>query len=193
MVNNVQRSCPVNGKIRLDRDQKEGLWDAFFQEYHYYDKITELSSHYPEQRSLFISYEDIDEFDVDFATYVLQNSEEAIEIAISRVRKFISNSGWNYLIKDSNSIIINIRLYNLPEHLGIDIRNIRSMNVGKLLSITGIIRKIQKLFQDFTTQHFNVLCVDQELLYCKTGESLRNLKGAPMRNATERNQRRGFH
>ncbi|MCI2412991.1 MAG: minichromosome maintenance protein MCM [Cuniculiplasma sp.] len=128
-------------KIRLDRDQKESLWDAFFQEYHYYDKITELSSHYPEQRSLFISYEDIDEFDVDFATYVLQNSEEAIEIAISRVRKFISNSGWNYLIKDSNSIIINIRLYNLPEHLGIDIRNIRSMNVGKLLSITGIIRK----------------------------------------------------
>ncbi len=130
-----------NERMKLQREQTESLWDNFFQQYHYYDRITELSSHYPEQRSLFISYEDIDEFDVDFATYVLQNSEDAVDIAIGRVRKFISGRGWNYLIKDSNSIIINIRITDLPDHLGIDIRNLRSLNVGKLLSITGIIRK----------------------------------------------------
>jgi replicative DNA helicase Mcm len=126
---------------KLQREDITVLWDKFFQKYNYYKKITEISSHYPEQRSLLVSYEDIDEFDVDFATYVLQDSEEALDIGISKVREFISSTGSNYLIKDKDSIIINIRLYNLPEHLNIDIRNLRSMNVGKLLSITGIIRK----------------------------------------------------
>ncbi len=127
--------------LRAHKEQVKATWDKFYETYGYYNLITEISSHYPDQRSLTISFDDLDEFSQEFSTYVLQNADEAIEIAKLQVREFISTRGQNYLIKDPNSIIVNIRFDHLPETISIEIRHLRSLNVSKLISITGIIRK----------------------------------------------------
>ncbi len=119
------------------------LWDHLFQQYGYFDDITEMSSHYPEERSLYVSFDDIDKFDPRFSLYLLQNAEETINAGNTLLREYISASSPNFTARDKNSIIVNIRITNLPEtsDVKIEIRNLRSINVGKLISISGIIRK----------------------------------------------------
>ncbi|EQD26660.1 MCM family protein, partial [mine drainage metagenome] len=43
--------------------------------------------------------------------------------------------------KEKDSVKINLRIIDLPEDIKFEIRNIRSPEVGKLISVTGIIRK----------------------------------------------------
>ncbi len=116
-------------------------WENFFQKYNYFDLITEMSSHYPEERSLYVSYEKLDEFSPEFAQYLITNAEETIELGVDVIRRFISSPSMAMGSKNQNSIIVNIRIMELPENLKIEIRNLRSINVGRLLSITGIVRK----------------------------------------------------
>ncbi|MCL4344903.1 MAG: minichromosome maintenance protein MCM [Candidatus Thermoplasmatota archaeon] len=119
------------------------LWDHLFQQYGYYDSITRMSSHYPEERSLYVSFDDIDKFDPRFSLYLLQNAEETLNEGNKLLREYIASSTPNFTAKDPNSIIVNIRITSLPEtsDVKVEIRNLRSINVGKLISITGIIRK----------------------------------------------------
>lgn len=137
----ISDQTPSNEATESHIEEVKAVWHQFFEEYSYYDMITEVSSHYPDKRSLFISFYDLDEFNQEFSTYVLQSAEEALEIAKLQVREFISTRGQNYLIKDSNSIIVNIRIVDLPQTIAIEIGSLRSLNVGKMVSITGIIRK----------------------------------------------------
>ncbi len=125
----------------FDPSQIRISWEHFFQKYGYFNVITEMSSHYPEVRSLNVSYEDLDEFSSDFSLYIVQNAEETIESGINVIRDYISTPTISLGGKTKNSVIVNIRIVDLPENIKIDIRNLRSINVGRLLSITGIVRK----------------------------------------------------
>ena len=137
----MSENIPSGGDLDARRDQIMAIWEKFFQQYHYEDYITEMTSHYPEKRSLNVSFDHLDEYSPEFANFVLQNSDEALEMATWQLRSYISTKGQNYFIKDPKSIIVNLRIINLPDTLSIDIRNLRSLNVGKIISITGIIRK----------------------------------------------------
>ncbi len=83
------------------------LWDHLFQQYGYYDSITRMSSHYPEERSLYVSFDDIDKFDPKFSLYLLQNAEETLNAGNKLVREYIASSTQNFTAKDPNSIIVN--------------------------------------------------------------------------------------
>ncbi len=111
-------------------------WDRFFDKFGYRDKITKLRDFYPDQKSLSVPYQEIANFDNDFATSLKDNPAICIRAGEDLIRSFLEST------KDFESKRINIRITNLPEKdFNIEIRDIRSDRIGKLISVSGIVRK----------------------------------------------------
>jgi DNA replicative helicase MCM subunit Mcm2 (Cdc46/Mcm family) len=111
-------------------------WDRFFDKFGYRDKITKIRDFYPDQKSLSVPYQEIANFDNDFATSLKENPAICIRAGEDLIRSFLESS------KDFESKRINIRITNLPEKdFNVEIRDIRSDKIGKMISVSGIVRK----------------------------------------------------
>lgn len=114
----------------------EELWRQVFERYDYMEKIVKLKDFYPDEKSLPVSFRHISEYSNEFAESVINNPLVALEIGENIISTFLDKS------RDSDSRRVNIRLTDLPERdVKIEIRDIRSDRIGKLLSVSGIIRK----------------------------------------------------
>ncbi len=114
----------------------EELWRQVFERYDYMEKIVKLKDFYPDEKSLQVSFRHISEYSNEFAETVINNPLAALEIGESIISTFLEK------LRDSDSRRVNIRLTELPERdVKMEIRDIRSDRIGKLLSISGIIRK----------------------------------------------------
>ncbi|MCL4330506.1 MAG: AAA family ATPase [Candidatus Thermoplasmatota archaeon] len=111
-------------------------WGVIFSRFGYDEKINAIRELYPERRSLYISYKDIAEYSNDFADSLLNSPETYLTLG-----QEVITADWPPF-KRSDMKRVNIRLTELPENeIRVDIRQIRAQHIGKLISITGIIRK----------------------------------------------------
>ena len=115
----------------------QDLTERFIQFYrnYYREDIGQLAQRYPnEQRSLYVSYDDLFQFDRDLAEDFLNKPEQMREYAEEALRLYD-------LPADVSLGRAHVRIENLPE--GIDIRGIRvhDDHIGKLVSVQGIVRK----------------------------------------------------
>jgi replicative DNA helicase Mcm len=113
------------------------LIDRFVRFYrnYYRDEISRLAQRYPnEQRSLYIDYDDLYQFDQDLADDYLSQPDQLGEFAEEALRVYD-------LPADVSLGQAHVRLQNLPE--SVDIRSIRvhDNHVGRMISVSGIIRK----------------------------------------------------
>lgn len=150
-----------NGGFIWTQTEIEEKWSHFFQDYGYYSDLTKISMHYPQDRSLYISYSRLEEYDEDFAIFVLENANMALESARNLLRKYISEKGTNYSFLNDNSIIINLRILELPEDIKLNIRDIRSTHVGKIISVSGIIRKNTEVMPRLYNAAFQCIYCDE--------------------------------
>jgi replicative DNA helicase Mcm len=117
--------------------QNQELTERFIQFYrnYYREEIGRLAQRYPnEQRSLYVDYDDLYNFDPDTAEDYLNRPEEFQRYAEEALRLYD-------LPADVSLGQAHVRLRNIPE--SIDIRNIRvhDDHIGKLVSVQGIVRK----------------------------------------------------
>lgn len=116
---------------------KEG-WLRIFSEFGYMDKINRLSTLYPEEKSIMVNFRDISEF--GRASGFDQGISEKPELFMDLGEEVLRE-----LVRPERGQVsrINIRLYDVSEDPNFrkEIRQLRSPDIGKLLSITGIIRK----------------------------------------------------
>jgi len=115
----------------------QDLTERFIQFYrnYYREEIGQLAQRYPnEQRSLYVEYDDLYQFDRDLAEDFRTKPEQMREYAEEALRLYD-------LPADVSLGRAHVRIENLPE--GIDIRGIRvhDDHIGKLVSIKGIVRK----------------------------------------------------
>jgi replicative DNA helicase Mcm len=106
----------------------------FYRNY-YREEIGTLAQRYPiEQRSLYVDYDDLFQFDRDLAEDFRTKPDQMREYAEEALRLYD-------LPADVSLGRAHVRIENLPE--GIDIRGIRvhDDHIGKLVSVKGIIRK----------------------------------------------------
>lgn len=124
----------VNGN--MTEELVEDMWRQVYERYDYMEKIVKLKDFYPDDKSLDVSFRHISEYSNEFAETVINNPLATLAIGEKIVSAFLEKS------RDSDSRRVNIRLFDLPERdVKIEIRDIRSDNIGKLLSVNGIIRK----------------------------------------------------
>ncbi|GAB3320457.1 LAGLIDADG family homing endonuclease [Haloplanus salinarum] len=117
--------------------QNQELIDRFVRFYrnYYRDEISRLAQRYPnEQRSLHVDYDDLYTFDQDLADDFLSQPEQIGEFAEEALRVYD-------LPADVSLGQAHVRLRNLPDT--VDIRSIRvhDNHVGRLIAVSGIIRK----------------------------------------------------
>ncbi|AGI48523.1 putative ATPase involved in replication control, Cdc46/Mcm family [Thermoplasmatales archaeon BRNA1] len=96
--------------------------------------ISELADNYPDVKSVTVYYDDIDAYSVDFAMCVLEEPDRCIRLGIDVIKESIVG-GW----EDQDTI--HLRITNLPRDAKVDVRNLRAKHLGKLVSITGLVRK----------------------------------------------------
>ena len=115
----------------------QDLTERFIQFYrnYYREEIGTLAQRYPnEQRSLYVEYDDLFQFDRDLAEDFRTKPDQMREYAEEALRLYD-------LPADVSLARAHVRLRNLPEN--IDIRGIRvhDDHIGKLVSVQGIVRK----------------------------------------------------
>jgi len=113
------------------------LVDRFVRFYrnYYRDAISQLAQRYPnEQRSLHVDYDDLYQFDADLADDYLSQPEQIGDFAEEALRVYD-------LPADVSLGQAHVRLRNLPDN--VDIRSIRvhDNHVGRMIAVSGIIRK----------------------------------------------------
>jgi replicative DNA helicase Mcm len=112
-------------------------WYDLFELYGYTDILNQLRQVYPDTRSMNVSFKDISKIE-GFADMILAMPEAMLRIGEDIVRKDYLEKG----ILPSDSRRFNIRLVDTPlKDTFIEIRSIRSNNIGRLISVTGIVRK----------------------------------------------------
>jgi replicative DNA helicase Mcm len=126
------------------------LTDRFIQFYrnYYRDDIGTLAQKYPnEQRSLYVDYDDLYQFDRDLADDYLSQPDQIQEYAEEALRLYDLPAD----VKLGNA---HVRLQNLPD--SVDIRGIRvhDNHIGKLVSVQGIIRKATDVRPKITDSAF---------------------------------------
>ncbi len=106
-------------------------WEDFLKRY-CWDELIELSNSYPEKRSLFVKFSDMDIYDPDLADMLLEDPDVAIGAATRALREMDIPTG--VTLDEAN-----LRIIKLPRK--VKIRDIRSNDIGKLVSIEGLVTK----------------------------------------------------
>ena len=106
-------------------------WEDFLKRY-CWDELVELSNYYPEKRSLLVKFTDMDLYDPNLADMVLESPDVAINAATRALRTIDTPTG--VTLDEAN-----FRIIKVPRRL--KIRDIRSEDIGKLVSIEGLVTK----------------------------------------------------
>jgi len=113
------------------QDLMTDKWEDFLKKY-YWNEIIELSNSYPEKRSLFVQFSEMDTYDPTIADMLLDDPDVTIESATRALREMDLLTG---VTLDK----ANLRIIKLPRK--IKIRDIRSEDIGKMISIEGLVTK----------------------------------------------------
>jgi replicative DNA helicase Mcm len=108
-------------------------FEEFFRRYYSKD-ILKVARGFPEERSLYVDFDDLDRYDIALADNVLNNPDFAIPAAAATLQGFHQDP-------DTPPLKLNPRFHNLPDTHRFMIRDLRSEDVGKLIWVDGIVRK----------------------------------------------------
>ncbi|MCW3133937.1 MAG: minichromosome maintenance protein MCM [Methanophagales archaeon] len=106
-------------------------WEDFLKRY-CWNELIELSNSYPEKRSLFVKFSDMDIYDPNIADMLLEDPDAALEAATRALREMDIPTG--VTLDEAN-----LRIIKVPRK--VKIRDIRSIDIGKLVSIEGLVTK----------------------------------------------------
>ncbi len=110
-------------------------WDEILASEYYRNMISGVAAGYPDVKSVNVKYSDIDAYDPDFALFVLNNTDRCIRLGKDRVRVLMPPT-WDGREQ------INLRLIKLPRDAFVDIRRIRAKDLGTLVAVDGLVRKV---------------------------------------------------
>jgi replicative DNA helicase Mcm len=110
----------------------ESAWEDFFKRY-YYDDILRLARDYPYNKCLEVDYQKVELFNLDLAKDLLEYPDETLKHAQAAL--------WSLPIPmDVEMSEARVGIVNLPELTYI--RDLRSVHINRLISVTGIVSKV---------------------------------------------------
>lgn len=121
--------------VNFQDNEIQVAWSDVFSRDNYRIMISDIADNYPQKKSVTVDYADINTYNVDFAMYVLDNPDKCLDLARKTVMSLVPNI-------NRPGDAINVRITNLPRDAKVDIRNLRSDHLGKLLAVEGLARKV---------------------------------------------------
>jgi replicative DNA helicase Mcm len=119
--------------VRLLKDQSiVAQWQKFFEDQCKPD-IETVALEYPEKRSLYVDYWNIDQADPKLADMLLNQPYKALYNAEEALK--------NIDVASENKLQLHFRVKNIPDTDKIIIRKIRANHLGKLAAVEGLVKK----------------------------------------------------
>ena len=119
--------------MRLLQDESlVDSWQRFLEE-NYNSDIQTVATEYPDKRSIYVDYWDIDRVDQKLAEILLNQPYKALYNAEAALM--------NIDVAAEKKLKIHFRVINLPDTNKIIIRKIRANHLGKLTAIEGLVKK----------------------------------------------------
>jgi len=127
----------LNNLAKLLRDENLiSLWENFFLD-HYKTEIENIALSYPEKRSLYVDYWDIDRVNPNLAESLIVNPYHTIYNAEEALK--------NTEVSTGERLRLHFRVFNLPDINRIGIRKLRSVHLGKLVAMEGLVKKVTEV------------------------------------------------
>jgi len=115
----------------LTKEDLVAKWEEFFEEYDYRGKIIRISDNYPDEKSLFVNFVDLNRFDTDMTLLLFEKPQEVIEAGEEAVKR---------LLPPEIEAAIHLRITQVPKDARMEVRHLRSKNLGKFVSIEGLVK-----------------------------------------------------
>ena len=125
-------------------DSSKEVWDEFFKRY-YWEQILELANQYPDTKSLWIEFGNLERYNMEVARELLESPDLVLGHATESLRGLD-------LPADVELTGAHVRIEHLPELTLI--KDIRSTNINKLIAVTGLVRKATEVRPRVTNAAF---------------------------------------
>ena len=138
------------------------IWNEIFSSDKYSLRISEIQANYPMDRSLEVPYEDINAINTDFAMYLLDKPERCLRIGRNAIKNLLPPT-WD----TANDI--NLRVHDLPDDARVEVHDLRSKHLGRLVAIAGLVRKATMPKPKMTRAHFKCARCDADIWRIRRG------------------------
>ncbi len=115
----------------LTKEDLVAKWEDFFVEYEYRGRIVRISELYPDERSLAVSFTELDRFDADLALQLFESPRNVLEAGEEAIKS---------LLPPGIEAQVHLRMTEVPKDARIEVRRLRSKNLGKFVSIEGLVK-----------------------------------------------------
>ncbi|MDR0334557.1 MAG: ATP-binding protein [Methanomassiliicoccaceae archaeon] len=129
-------------------------------------KLNEIADSYPDKRSIYVSYADIDEYNSDMAMFMLDHPDMCLQQGVKALKTLLPSS-------EERKRNVNLRITGLPRDARVDIRELRAKHLGRFVAIEGLVRKATTVKPRMTGAVFKCARCGAEMWVDQTGSLLR--------------------
>src|SRR5438128_5350955 len=159
---------PGRGKdvlVEFPQDELIAKWEEFFEEMGYLSKIIALAYRFPEERSLSVSFDELNRFDTDMAIFFLRHPLNVITAGEEAIRR---------LVPPGEEVAeIHLRIRILPRDRRVPIRDLRAKHLGQYIAVEGLVRKSTEVRPRVTDALFQCLRCGTVLKEPQDGQNFR--------------------
>ncbi|UCE46023.1 MAG: minichromosome maintenance protein MCM [Methanobacteriota archaeon] len=141
------------------------IWEEFLGGQEMRHKVNEIADFYPEVRSLYVDFADVEMHDPDLANYTLAKPTVSVQSAEEAMRRMVSHA--------LTSPYIHFRIRNLPRDSRIDIRKLRAKHLETFVSVEGLVRKATEVRPRVTVAEFECMRCGARLFVEQEGMQFR--------------------
>ncbi|HYM38966.1 MAG TPA: LAGLIDADG family homing endonuclease, partial [Thermoplasmata archaeon] len=105
----------------------------FFEEAGYLSRIIQVADRYPEERSLEVSFAELNRFDTDMAIFLMRHPLNVLTAGEEAMRRLVPPG--------EELVQVHLRVKALPRDSRIQIRDLRAKHLGQFISVEGLVRK----------------------------------------------------
>ena len=149
--------------MEYSEEEIKALWNEFFSRGEYGIRLYEIRDRYPDEKSIYISFDDILKFNSIFAEDFLKHPDTYKDLGEDAIKEYLGEH-----------IQIHLRVNKLPRDRRREIRELRSVHLGQFISVEGIIRKVTEVRPKLYLAAFQ--CSDCGALTYMQQESIRILE-----------------
>ncbi|MCD6572875.1 MAG: minichromosome maintenance protein MCM, partial [Thermoplasmata archaeon] len=107
-------------------------WERLFQDY-FKEEVESAALLYPDKKSLLLDYWEIDKHDSELGELLLEKPYYTLKAGEDALKEMDA-------VAEMPSL--HLRIKNLPETRKIEIRDLRSIHLGKFISVDGLVKKV---------------------------------------------------
>lgn len=125
------------------------IWEDFLGGQEMRHQVNEIADFYPEVRSLYVDFSEVEKYDPDLANYTLTRPSISVQSAEEAMRRIMSHS--------LTSPFIHFRIRGLPRDSRIEIRKLRAKHLESFVSVEGLVRKATEVRPRVTVAEFECM------------------------------------